>query len=150
MPPNPLLRATAATRAWPVHTDRYDRYDRRRVAAGASSDDETRASKEEDEKTSARSSSSSSSSAASSSFADEIAAMTGDVPPDPTLALEKQRARDEADAAERANAVDERVELPPERSRRSSSMYPRLQEIPALFGRERRSPECWCTTRARC
>ena len=40
--------------------------------------------------------------------------MTGDVPPDPTLALEKQRARDEADAAERANAVDERVELPPD------------------------------------
>ena len=139
-----LLRATAATRAWPVHTDRYDRYDRRRVAAGASSDDETRASKEEDEKTSARSSSSSSpnpSSSAdansSSSFADEIAAMTGDVPPDPTLALEKQRARDEADAAERANAVDERVELPPDTiAPMPEWMYPRrLDSIPALFGR---------------
>ena len=139
-----LLRATAATRAWPVHTDRYDRYDRRRVAAGASSDDETRASKEEDEKTSARSSSSSSSNPSSSadansssSFADEIAAMTGDVPPDPTLALEKQRARDEADAAERANAVDERVELPPDTSAPMPEwMYPRrLDSIPALFGR---------------
>ena len=139
-----LLRATAATRAWPMHTDRYDRYDRRRVAAGASSDDETRASKEEDEKTSARSSSSSSpnpSSSAdansSSSFADEIAAMTGDVPPDPTLALEKQRARDEADAAERANAVDERVELPPDTiAPMPEWMYPRrLDSIPALFGR---------------
>lgn len=138
-----LLRATAATRAWPVHTDRYDRYDRRRVAAGASSDDETRASKEEDEKTSARSSSSSSSNpsssadANSSSFADEIAAMTGDVPPDPTLALEKQRARDEADAAERANAVDERVELPPDTiAPMPEWMYPRrLDSIPALFGR---------------
>ena len=139
-----LLRATAATRAWPVHTDRYDRYDRRRVAAGASSDDETRASKEEDEKTSARSSSSSSSNPSSSadansssSFADEIAAMTGDVPPDPTLALEKQRARDEADAAERANAVDERVELPPDTiAPMPEWMYPRrLDSIPALFGR---------------
>lgn len=138
-----LLRATAATRAWPVHTDRYDRYDRRRVAAGASSDDETRASKEEDEKTSARSSSSSSpnpsssADANSSSFADEIAAMTGDVPPDPTLALEKQRARDEADAAERANAVDERVELPPDTiAPMPEWMYPRrLDSIPALFGR---------------
>ena len=137
---NPLLRATAATRAWPVDTARR----RRRVVAGASGDDETRASKEEDEKTRPGSSSSSSSnpssapsSANSSSFADEIAAMTGDVPPDPTLALEKQRAEDEADAAERANAVDERVELPPDTiAPMPEWMYPRrLDSIPALFGR---------------
>ena len=63
--------------------------------------------------------------------------MTGDVPPDPTLALEKQRARDEADAAERANAVDERVELPPDTiAPMPEWMYPRnLDSIPALFGR---------------
>ena len=135
---DPLLRATAATRAWPVDTARR----RRRIVAGASGDDETPASKEEDEKTSAGSSSSSSSNkssadANSSSFADDIAAMTGDVPPDPALALEKQRAKDEADATERASAVDERVELPPDTiAPMPEWMYPRnLDSIPALFGR---------------
>ena len=63
--------------------------------------------------------------------------MTGDVPPDPALALEKQRAKDEADATERASAVDERVELPPDTiAPMPEWMYPRnLDSIPALFGR---------------
>ena len=34
-----------------------------------------------------------------SKFADDVAAMTGDVPPNPALALEKQRMKDDADAA---------------------------------------------------
>ena len=63
--------------------------------------------------------------------------MTGDVPPDPTLALEKQRARDEADAAERANAVDEHLRTAPDTiAPMPEWMYPRrLDSIPALFGR---------------
>jgi hypothetical protein len=52
--------------------------------------------------------------------------MTGDVPPNPALALEKQRMKDDADAAELAVQVDERVELPPDTiAPMPEWMYPR-------------------------
>ena len=61
-----------------------------------------------------------------SKFADDVAAMTGDVPPNPALALEKQRMKDDADAAELAVQVDERVELPPDTiAPMPEWMYPR-------------------------
>ena len=61
-----------------------------------------------------------------SKFADDVAAMTGDVPPNPALALEKQRMKDDADAAELAAQVDERVELPPDTiAPMPEWMYPR-------------------------
>ena len=90
--------------------------------ASASDDDTPGSSSKEDEEASPGSPPKPS----DSKFADDVAAMTGDVPPNPALALEKQRMKDDADAAERAVQVDERVELPPDTiAPMPEWMYPR-------------------------